>query len=100
MLGIIVDGADAVSAHQALQASLTEAWEAVGAPTSPPSPTTLATLTTLCREDLPASLHMTGPVKATSTGLTVTAALSVPVPLGSTGRWAAVGQLPITWTAP
>ncbi len=99
MLGLIVDGADAVSAHQTLQAALTEAWEAVGAPTAPPTAATLATMTALCRENLPASVHLTSVVTETSQGLTVTAAVAVPVPLGTTARWVAVGQLPIVWTS-
>jgi Flp pilus assembly protein TadG len=98
MLALSIDGADVVSAHQALQAALTEAWEAVGAPTAPPSAGTLATLTVLCRENLPASVHLTTAVTETSQGLRATAAVAVPVPLGSTSRWTSVGQLPIAWT--
>lgn len=100
MLALGLDGADVVSAHQALQAALTEAWEAVGASTAPPSAAALATLTVLCREDLPPSLQLVSPVRVTNQGLTVTAAVTVSVPLGPVSRWVAVGALPIIWTTP
>ncbi|MGC8488416.1 MAG: hypothetical protein ACP5QO_09395 [Clostridia bacterium] len=99
MLGLVVDGTAAVTAHQTLEAALTEAWEAVGAPTTPPSAGTLAAMTVLCRDNLPASVHLTSAVTETSQGLRATATVAVPVPLGTTSRWVAVGQVPIAWTS-
>lgn len=100
MLALTVDGTDAVHAHQVLQTALTEAWEAAGAPTAAPSPTTTATLSALCREDLPASLHLVGSVRVTSQGLTATATVTVPLPLGTASEWMAESTLPIAWTTP
>jgi Flp pilus assembly protein TadG len=100
MLALSVDGAEAVSAHQALETALTEAWDAAGAPDTEPSPATTAMLTALCRENLPASIRLVGPIRVTSQGLTATATVTLPVPLGAVNPLMAVGILPIQWTTP
>jgi len=100
LVGLSVDAATVLSAHQVLETALTEAWETLGAPTSAPSPATLSLMTALCREDLPESLQLSSPVEDTPSGLTVSAVAALPIPLPSVHYGEATATLPISWSLP